>query len=296
MTGRRVGRAVDASMGLLTEIASKALEPDYAQAAARRASGHVAAPATPTAAALRAARLVPVVVLGLVLGGATMVAVLQLRTPDAGSSPRELLAREIDERSAAADALAVERDGVAAEVAALQEAALAADPALRARLEEAELLAGAVPVRGPGLVIVLEDGETAGEDGDPAARVQDRDLQVVTNALWAAGAEAVAVNGQRLTSLSPIRSAGEAILVGLAPVLPPYRVEAIGDVRDLQTSFARSTAAGHLTFLAGTYGITASTSSDTDLRLPGAPTAALRYARAPEGVASSAPSPGEGSP
>lgn len=291
MTGRRVGRALDASMGLLNEIANASLEPDYAEAAARRRAAGTAPAAGPD---LR--RLVPSLLLGVLLGAAIMVAVLQLRTPDAGPSPRELLVREIDARTEDTTALTLERDQVAAEVAALQEEALAANPGLRARLEEAELLAGAVPVAGPGLVVVLDDGPEAGtEDGDPAARVQDVDLQVVTNGLWASGAEAIAVNGQRLTSLSAIRSAGEAVLVGLAPVLPPYRIEAIGDAQAIQSAFARSAAASHLTFLATTYGITADTSSDTELRLPGAPTATLRHAKEPDGVASSGSSSRKGS-
>ena len=105
----------------------------------------------------------------------------------------------------------------------------------------------------------------------------------------------IAVNGHRLTSLSAIRSASQAVLVDLAPVLPPYRVEAIGDVRAMQTAFARSSAANHLTFLTGTYGITVSTSSQAELRLPGAPSATLRYAAPVSDVASSEPSEEKGS-
>ena len=48
------------------------------------------------------------------------------------------------------------------------------------------------------------------------------------NGLWSVGAEAIAVNGQRLTAQSAIRSAAGAILVNYRPLKPPYRVEAIG--------------------------------------------------------------------
>ena len=51
----------------------------------------------------------------------------------------------------------------------------------------------------------------------------DRDLQVIVNGLWAAGAEAIAVNGQRLTACSAIRSAGEAILVDFRPLSAAVR-------------------------------------------------------------------------
>ncbi len=282
MTGRRVGRALDASMGLLNDIASRALEPDYAHAAERaRTSG-------PPSAWTQAERTATALLVAALLGAATMVAVLQLREPaGVGTSPRELLVREIEDRTGEAESLATTRDTLTAEIAAIQEEALAADPNFLARLAETEVLSGAGPVSGPGLVMVLDDGPDAVAEDDPEARVQDVDLQVVTNALWAAGAEAIAVNGHRLTALSAIRSASQAVLVDLAPVLPPYRVEAIGDVRELQTGFARSSAANHVTFLTGTYGITVTTSSETDLRLPGAPSAALRYAAPIRDVASS---------
>ncbi len=282
MTGRRVGRALDASMGLLNDISSRALEPDYAQAAER-------ARRTPVVSTRqRAGRTTTALLVAVLLGAATMVAVLQLRQPaGVGTSPRELLVREIEGRTDEAEALAATRDELAAEIAGIQEEALAADPNFLARLAETEVLSGAGPVSGPGLVMVLEDGPDAVAEDDPEARVQDVDLQVVTNALWAAGAEAIAVNGHRLTALSAIRSASQAVLVDLAPVLPPYRVEAIGDVQAMQTGFARSSAANHVTFLTGTYGITVTTSSETELHLPGAPSATLRYAVPLADVASS---------
>lgn len=289
MTGRRVGRPLDASMGLLNDIANRALEPDYALAAARTR-------AHPASTRRRAGRTATAMLVAVLLGATIMVAVLQLRQPTGtGESPRELLAREIAERTGEATELAATRDRLTAEISAIQEEALSTDQSFLARLAETEIWSGASPVSGPGLVLVLEDGPDAVEDDDPEARVQDVDLQVVTNALWAAGAEAIAVNGHRLTSLSAIRSASQAVLVDLAPVLPPYRVEAIGDVREMQTSFARSSAANHLTFLTGTYGITVSTSSETELRLPGAPSAALQYAGPVTGVASSDASEEKGS-
>lgn len=288
MSGWVPGRAVDASMSLLSDIANRALEPDYAQAAERARLEGLPRPRT------QAVRAALAMLLAVALGAATMVAVLQLREPSGvGESPRELLAREIAERTAEAEELALTRDELAAEIADIQESALSADPAFLARLAELEVLSGAGDVSGPGLILVLGDGPDATEDDE--ARVQDVDLQVVTNALWAAGAEAIAVNGHRLTALSAIRSASQAILVDLAPVLPPYRIEAIGDVAGMQTAFARSTAANHLTFLSGTYGISVDMKSATELHLPGAPSSTLRYAAPVADVASSGRSEEEGS-
>ncbi len=90
---------------------------------------------------------------------------------------------------------------------------------------------GAVPVdrrRGrrrcwttpPGDQRRVGDGRPISDDG----RVRDVDVQTVVNGLWAAGAEGIAVNGQRLTSLSTIRHAGDAIVVDLRQLARPYTI------------------------------------------------------------------------
>jgi uncharacterized protein YlxW (UPF0749 family) len=282
-----VARAVDASMGLLNDVTSKALDPGYAEAAAR--------PRVERTAGGRAARAVGHLLLAVVLGLVTVVAVTQLRTREMTErAPNALLEREITRRTAETDEMASTVERLSREIAQIQADAVASlDPELFARLEEYELASGAIGVTGAGLVMVLDDGQS--ETDDEAARVQDVDLQVLTNGLWASGAEAIAINGQRLTSLSAIRSAGQAILVDLTPILAPYRVEVVGDAHEIQTAFARSTAAGHLAFLSGTYGITVTTSAEADLELPGAGNVMLRHATQLD-VASSGSSQEEGSP
>jgi uncharacterized protein YlxW (UPF0749 family) len=162
------------------------------------------------------------------------------------------------------------------------------DPALLEVLARDELAAGTAPVSGPGLRLTLRDAPTAQGDTeavDPDERVQDVDLQVVTNGLWAAGAEAIAVNGQRLTVLTAIRSAGSAILVDLAPLSGPYVVEAIGDPTPMQTAFARTTAAQHLSTLRNTYGIAGEISAQSQLELPGSSRTRLSAATVPPAAA-----------
>ena len=283
MTGDgRAQRAVDASMGLLNDVTSKALDPGYAEAAAR--------PAVARTTGDRAGRATLHMLLAVVLGVVTVVAVSDLRRPaQADGSPRALLEREITERTGDVDALAASVDALSAEIAQIQADAIESlNPGLFAQLDEYEVASGTRAVTGPGLSIVLDDGEST-DPGDDDARVQDVDLQIVTNGLWAAGAEAVAINGQRLTSLSAIRGAGPAILVDLAPLLAPYRVEAIGDAHKMQTAFARSPAANHLAFLSGTYGVVVTTTAQEELELPGSSSGTLRHATLLEDVASSAP-------
>jgi uncharacterized protein YlxW (UPF0749 family) len=98
------------------------------------------------------------------------------------------------------------------------------------RVRGVQLQAGTVPMTGPGLEVTLSDSEREADDAADrsALAVHDVDLQLVVNALWDSGAEAVAVNGQRLVATSPIRAAGETITVNFRPLAPPYEIAAIG--------------------------------------------------------------------
>lgn len=284
-------RAVDASMSLLNEVMYRPVEPEYAAAAARQD--------VPEAPVVRRVRTALTLVMALVLGVVTVSAVDSLRAPTpAVRDGRLLLEAQIQERTDQAEALAGRNEELGAEIAALQAEALArADPGLAEQLARFEVLSGAVALRGPGLVVTLDDPDVAeGEELQPGARVQDQDLKIVTNGLWAAGAEAITINDERLTTLSAIRSAGSAILVDVAPLIPPYRIEALGDVRTMQTSFARSAAGNHLSMLEGTYGVSTSIDAVSELELRPASGTTLRFAEAVDRVAApgSSPSPDQG--
>jgi uncharacterized protein YlxW (UPF0749 family) len=111
------------------------------------------------------------------------------------------------------------------------------------------LQAGTVAVGGPGLEVRLSDSSrepTSAEDAG-AFRIHDADIQRVVNALFAAGAEAVSVNDNRIVATSAIRGAGDTIVVNFRPLVPPYRVAAIGarkadfDDSQIATRFRRWT-------------------------------------------------------
>ncbi len=113
------------------------------------------------------------------------------------------------------------------------EAAGRASASERANAETARVLglqAGAAPLEGPGLEVTMSDSaRMPGPSEDPSLyRVHDVDLQLVVNALFAVGAEAVAVNSQRVVSTTAIRGAGQTILVNFRPLVPPYVISAIG--------------------------------------------------------------------
>ena len=172
---------------------------------------------------------------GLVMIGLLLAtAALQVRDrAPAVAQARDALTGEIDQRTAAADRLEADLQELRDSVATAREDALgltSTGSEIAATLTGLEVVTGAGAVQGPGLVVHLEDSDDADTEGgtDPRAgesstegRVTDRDLQTVVNEVWAAGAEAVAINGQRLTSLSAIRSAGQAILVDFRPLSPP---------------------------------------------------------------------------
>jgi uncharacterized protein YlxW (UPF0749 family) len=162
-----------------------------------------------------------------------------------------------------------------AEVSRARDEKLTTTRSGRARAEalaRLELVTGAVAVTGPGARVTVDDAPSGPGEGDDAdlGRVQDRDLQLVVNGLWAAGAEAVAVNGYRITARSAIRSAGESILVDYRPVSPPYRVEAIGEEDRLAARFVDGPGGRALSTLGSTYGIRFTSESVARLTLPAA--------------------------
>ncbi len=272
---------VDESMTLLNELQRRPLDPGYAQAAARRAG---AAP-VPARRGRPWVRWPVVALVAVALGVGVATAALALRQPTADDrQARQLLEAQVLERKDRVQQLTAFDAQLAAQVSALQQGALSsADPALLATTRRWAIAAGAAPVNGPGLRVVLSDAAGVADDPENLdLRVQDVDLQVLVNGLWAAGAEAVAVNGQRIAGTTAIRSAGSAVLVDLVPLVGPYTVEAIGDPADLQTRLARSAAGQHVAMLHATYGIGVQISSQPKLELPGSGATALHSASVPD--------------
>lgn len=126
---------------------------------------------------------------------------------------------------------------------------------LAAEIQALELATGYAPVEGPGAVVTLTDAPVEeGDQREDVEQVIDSDIQRAVNGLWSVGAEAVAVNGQRLTAQSAIRSAAGAILVNYRPLKPPYRVEAIGPP-DLADQFWTTQDAQELLSVSTQFGI-----------------------------------------
>jgi uncharacterized protein YlxW (UPF0749 family) len=255
------------STSILDEIADTALEPGYALRAAERGGSRATG-----RRALHVGLALVLVVAGFVL--ALTLADVRRSAPEA-SQARGQLAERVKDRTAETDALSAQVSTLRQDVARARDEELATSREGRQRAETLaglELVTGAVPVTGPGLRVTVDDAPSTPEDDDGAdlGQVQDRDLQLVVNGVWAAGAEAVAVNGYRVTARTAIRSAGEAILVDFRPIAPPYVVEGIGDPARLQARFLDGPGGRALTTLNATYGIRFSTESVARMTLPAA--------------------------
>lgn len=156
-----------------------------------------------------------------------------------GSSVGSLLA-ERSERISADRAVAQQ---LRQEIGALSE--LSDDGSTKERQQRDDLRAatGIMEARGPGLRVTLDDAprdlEVPGLDPN-ALIVHQQDLQAFVNALWAGGAEAVTLQGQRLVSTTGIKCVGNTVVLDGVPYTPPYVIEAIGDVPSLQYGLGSS--------------------------------------------------------
>lgn len=202
-----------------------------------------------------------------------------LRSARVGVSASSALRDQVVEGLASQDVIETTIAELNAEILQAQSALLEDDGATNELATQLGIAAGTVPVAGPGIVVTLDDSSAASS----AERIQDFDLQVLVNALWAAGAEAVAVDGQRLSPTTAVRNAGEAVLVNLTPLSPPYVVEAIGDPTDLQVRLARTRASGHLAVLRDTYGISVRIETADSLELGAAPSRGVEFAEILQG-------------
>ena len=153
---------------------------------------------------------------------------------------------------------------------------------LNERLEQARIAAGLIPLTGTGIVIQLEDSkEPVPPDGSDADYlVGSRDIRLVVEELWGAGAEAIAVNGERITPTSAIIDVGTSLLVNSAYLTPPYQITALGPP-DLYDRL--SARAGFVDFVRARskgYGIGVSLAEPASVDMPAfVGTVTLRYSR-----------------
>jgi uncharacterized protein YlxW (UPF0749 family) len=104
--------------------------------------------------------------------------------------------------------------------------------------------AGLTSVSGPGLDVTLDDAHgTSFDTGSVDANdlvVHQSDMQAVVNALWAGGAEAMTLMGQRIVATSAVRCVGNTLLLNGRVFAPPYKIDAIGPSTQMRTALDAS--------------------------------------------------------
>ena len=284
-------RSIGAS--LLDDVLAETLDPAYAQAARERAEQARAGAPLPPGREPGPGRLRGQLLVALTLLVAGLLVAITYDSAATRSQGRQqiraALVEDVRAASRVTDDLAADLEALNAEVSAAREHLLAATSAGQQALDElarAEQAAAALPVTGPGLLVTMADADPSanedpvgGTEPDAREQVQDRDLQLVVNALWAAGAEAVSINGQRLGPTSAIRFAGEAVLVDFRPVTNPYEIRAIGNPDTLSRRFLDDPEITALAGVALSLGLRFDFAQEDELSLPPAGTPELRHAR-----------------
>lgn len=171
------------------------------------------------------------------------------------------LIREQERRVAADTARTV---ALRQQVQAATDRASAGDARVAQARASADALAmpvGLVPVTGPALMVSLDDAPArpaAPAAGRPAPNdlvVHQQDVEAVVNALWAGGAEAMTIMGERVIATSAVRCAGSTLLLHGAVYSPPFVITALGDVRQLRSSLDASPGVGLYRQYVAAYGL-----------------------------------------
>jgi uncharacterized protein YlxW (UPF0749 family) len=260
------------TMGLLPYINAHALDEDYAEAARQRAgSGQ---PPRRRIGRYGAAMLAVFALL-------TITAAVQTsRDSSSDEQERQALIKQVKDAKTLVDRENNQVISLQTENRRLQQQFLASNSDSLGLLGEVSLLglrSGLSPATGPGVEVVADDAAGAKSDRN---RVLDTDLQKLVNGLWQAGAEAISINGERLTTLSSIRHAGSAITVNYVSLRRPYRILAVGNRQTLPSRFADSTSGQAWLDLQQEVGLRFSMHTESSMNLPGSDVPQLRYVEA----------------
>jgi uncharacterized protein YlxW (UPF0749 family) len=256
---------------LLTLITQRSLDADYEHVAARRrAAGR---DATRHPVPRRTAALV-LAVFGLLVA---VAAVQTSRNASSNDASRASLVDQVNLRRQAVSDLQRQLSREEHRTLALRARITSLNTqqkAAQARLQRLETRTGFGAVRGPGIQVTVNSA--VGSAGTQLVR--DSDLTLLTDALWAAGAEAISVNGQRLTALSAFRNVGVGILVNARPINPPYVFSVIGNPDTLPAALLASSVGERWYALKNSLGFGFAVRNPGTMALPAAPQQPLRSA------------------
>ncbi len=282
-------------MPLLDRIVRESLDEDYQVVAARKArsrprrrpqrqpggtpgdgSGQRAgAPASPRSARPRQVAAAVMAVFGI------LVAIAAVQTSRNAPEENASMARLAEQAQARRERLAelqaelqrlrTSNNDLRRDVAQASED----EQALAARITRLETGTGLGPVSGPGLRITVDDAP----DGDTIQQVRDSDLATLVDGLWSAGAEAISVNGKRLTTLTAFDNVGPAIHIAGVPLVRPYTILVIGNPDTLEADLLDSSLGQRWFALLESLGFVYKVQADQSLNLPASRPRRLRAVR-----------------
>jgi uncharacterized protein YlxW (UPF0749 family) len=166
-----------------------------------------------------------------------------------------------------------------ARISAATALAAVGDARVRAARRAADRLldpAGLTPVTGPAVTVALDDASHADQKRDLQAGahpddlvIHQQDVQGVVNALWAGGAEAMTIMGQRVVATSAVRCVGNTLLLHGQVFSPPFVVTAVGDRHRLRRALDADAAVQVFQQYVAAYGLGYHLSMHDSVTLPG---------------------------
>ena len=169
----------------------------------------------------------------------------RLTPSSAMASPDAAMQQQLLDKSVEINKLREEKTNLENSIANVQKSAA---KLLNDSLQDVKLFAGLTEVKGPGVLVTLNDGYSAvekkdGEKGSGDATVpdelqsedviHDQDILRVVNELYAAGVEAVSINNLRLVGTSSIRCVGPTVLIDGVRIAAPIKIRGIGDTETI---------------------------------------------------------------
>jgi uncharacterized protein YlxW (UPF0749 family) len=241
---------------------------------------------------LRTGRNLTLILAGLLLGLSLAVRWKGIAVPSADApAARERAAQGIRELEQEQEQLKVTLAGLREGLAAAQKSAAQNTDQLtrlKSELEREQVAAGLVKLQGPGVLVTLDDSKmnNANAVNLDAAKdyiIHEYDLRDVVNLLWNAGAEAIAINDERLVNTTSIYCVGSTIMVNDTRLSPPYQVRAIGDRKSLEALLENSAYLANLRQRVKGFGLVFKVSWPATVEIPAfTGTFRVRYAHSEE--------------
>jgi uncharacterized protein YlxW (UPF0749 family) len=163
------------------------------------------------------------------------------------------------------------------QVQALTDQAASRNGEVAAALAEGQqgmVSAGVTAIGGPGISVTLDDAPPQAGGGLPSGATADdlvihqSDVQGVVNALWAAGADGVAIMGQRLIGTSAVICVGNTLLLQGRKYSPPFIVTAVGNATQMRQQLSASYEVQLLKRAVDDYGLTYEVADQRQVSLP----------------------------